>query len=195
MGYPAGEREPAACNTERWRRVSVIPLIGVQPLQAAIKDPGFDLTQAEQGAGVGESLLVVERLAGENVDVDVVPMREGVDADVAFGDDDEAGDAAVVGTRTVVFQDLGFGDFGHAEIVRILVQEGPEPFGVPHHVGVAAEPVDYEVHWGNLASGNKSAPSPGALRHLVNLRRIEYHSRHANSKVRTTGRYQAPALR
>ena len=119
---------------------------GVGPLEAPFQEPGFDSPEAEEGAGVGDGLLVVEGLAGEDVDVHIVPGREGVDADVAFGDDDEAGDAVVLGVGAVVFQDLGGGDFGHAQAGWVFVQEGPQAGGVPHHGVVAAETVDNQVH-------------------------------------------------
>ena len=89
---------------------------------------------------------MIEGLAREDVDVNVVALREGVDADVALGDDHEAGDAVVGGFGAVVFEDFRFGDPGHSQGGRVFVEEGSQAVGVPHHGVVAAETVDDQVH-------------------------------------------------
>ena len=121
-------------------------LVGVRPFQATVQEPGFYALQIEQGTDVGQRLLVVKGLAGENVNVHVVPPGEGVNADVAFGDDDETGNAAVIGVGAVVFQHFRLGYPGHAKIGRVLVQKRPQPGSVPHHAGIAAESVNNQVH-------------------------------------------------
>jgi len=76
----------------------------------------------EAGDYVVHGLVYVELFAAEDVDERVSPVREGVYADVALGDDDEAADAplgwVVVGT---VDEGVGRSDLGHGDDVRQLV--------------------------------------------------------------------------
>src|SRR5262245_16532555 len=62
----------------------------LRELRAAVEDVALDLGHPERPLEVVPGELRVERLAGEDVDRDVVLVRERVDADVALGDQDDS---------------------------------------------------------------------------------------------------------
>jgi hypothetical protein len=65
--------------------------------QTPVEDIAPHLNQAELLLKLPDSMLGVKFLAGKDIDVDIAPLREGVDADVAFGDEDESGDTPILG--------------------------------------------------------------------------------------------------
>ncbi len=85
--------------------------------QFLVRSTGF-----EAGDDIVHGFVDVELFAAEYVDERVSPVGEGVYADVALGDDDEAADAPlrriVLGT---IDEGVGCGDLGHGDDVRQLV--------------------------------------------------------------------------
>ena len=81
----------------------------------------------------------------KDVDVEVALIREGVDADVALGDDYEPGDSPVVGNLAGVGVDLWCGDLGHANHVGVLVEKAEDERLVAEFGGVGPVAVDGEM--------------------------------------------------
>jgi len=102
-------------------RRCTLDLVGV--LEAALVDVGLDVGQAELLNDDVYRLRRFELLAGEDVGPDIAVLREGVDCNVALGDDHEPGDTPVFGLLTHVELDVGDGDLGHVDFAREPVQE------------------------------------------------------------------------
>ena len=69
-----------------------------------------------------------------------------MDADVALGDEHKAGEAVVLGLLPRVSVHLGRGDLGHADGVRVLVQEAKECVGVLHHLHISPIAIHDKMH-------------------------------------------------
>ena len=78
---------------------------------------------AEQFGDIGHRLIVVEVFAGKDIQAEVAPLGEGVNADVAFGDEHEAGYPPIFRHLAVILEDVRGHDLGHVDQVRAVIQE------------------------------------------------------------------------
>src|SRR3989304_4562378 len=79
----------------------------VRVLQAALEGADAGAGQAKLGDDAVDGAFGLEAFAGKDIDPDVAAVREGVDGNVAFGDQDEAGNAPVLGLGADVAVDEG----------------------------------------------------------------------------------------
>ena len=92
-------------------------------LQAALKHVHLPPVQQEALFDILYGLGGVEGLAGEDVHPDVAAVGKGMGGDMALGDEDEAGDAPVLGFAAYVSAYMGRRDLGHPDLFGIAIQE------------------------------------------------------------------------
>jgi len=80
-------------------------------------------SDAEHLGGIVHRLLVIESLAGENIQAQIVALREGVNADMAFRNEDKPGEAPIIRHFAVIFEGIRGHDLGHVDHIRAGVQE------------------------------------------------------------------------
>src|SRR3990172_12507462 len=124
----------------------------VRVLQAALEGADVGAGQPKLGDDAVDGVFDREAFAGEDVDPDVAAVREGVDCDVALGDEDEAGDAPVLGLGADVAVHEGGRDLRHADLARVGLEKRANQRFITHAPPVPAEPVDGHVHGSPLSS-------------------------------------------
>lgn len=119
----------------------------VRPLEgeAALDEHAVHFLHVEGVADVGDGLLVVKVLAREDIHGEVVELGEGMEGDVALGDDDEAGDAGVGGVGGLVLEHVRAADFGHANGGGVSVQDLLDEHPVAELAGVTTGTIDDQV--------------------------------------------------
>src|SRR6185312_5899845 len=121
--------------------------------EAALHQHPIHLLHVERGADVLDGLLMVKVLAREDVHREVIQLREGVDSDVALGDDDQARDAGIGGVWRLVLEHVGAADFGHADRGGVVVQDLLDEDTICELASVTTGTVDNQVgseHVANL---------------------------------------------
>ena len=113
--------------------------------EAALHQHAVHLLHVEGVADVLDGLLVVEVLAREDVHREVVQLGEGVDGDVALGDDDQARDAGIGGVGGLVLEHVRAADFGHANGGGIIVQHLLDEDAVCELAGITTGAIDDQV--------------------------------------------------
>ena len=91
--------------------------------QPPVQHIDFGAIDAEHLGGIVHRLLVIEVLAGKNVDAEVAALREGVNADMTFRNQDKPGNSPVIRHFAVILEDIRRHDLGHVDHVRAGVQE------------------------------------------------------------------------
>src|SRR3990170_1661255 len=124
----------------------------VRVLQAALEGADVGAGQAKLGDDSVDGVFDREAFAGEDVDPDVAAVWEGVDGDVALGDEDEAGDAPVLGLGADVAVDEGGRDLRHADLARVGLEKRANQRFITQAPPVPAETVDGHVHGSPLSS-------------------------------------------
>src|SRR3972149_5628120 len=132
--------------------------------EPAGQDARLHVRQAEMLLHVGHGALSIETLAREDVDPDEPAFREGVDGDMALSDEDESGDAPVLGPAALVPVNMRRRDLGHPDLLRVAIQERAHKLFVRQRFRVASVPVNRNVHqsplpFGSIVSTNPLGPS------------------------------------
>ena len=64
--------------------------------QAPVQQIDFVARNAEALGGIVHRLLVIESLAGKNIQAQIVALREGVNADMTFRNQDKPGETPII---------------------------------------------------------------------------------------------------
>ena len=88
--------------------------------QAAVQKILLMAGDPEKLGGIGHRLIVVEFLAGKDVQAEVAPVGEGVNADVTFSDEHKARKPPVLRHFAVILEDIRRHDLGHMDQVRAV---------------------------------------------------------------------------
>src|SRR4030042_3557428 len=120
-------------------------------LQAALKHVHLPLVEQEALFDILDGLGGVEALAGEDVHPDVAAVGKGMDRDMALGDEDEAGDAPVLGFAAYVSAYMGRRDLGHPYLRGAGVQERAHEVFVGQLLRVTTVSVNGNVHQSPLS--------------------------------------------
>jgi hypothetical protein len=92
-------------------------------LQTPVQKILFMAGNAKKFGNIGHGLFVVECLAGKYVEAEVTPVGEGVNADMAFGNDDKSGNTPIFRNLAVILKDMRLHNLGHVDHIRTVIQE------------------------------------------------------------------------
>ena len=105
-----------------------------------------DFGQTKLLLKVSYCLLGVKLFTGEDIDIDVGTLGEGVDADMALRDEDKTGNTPILGFGADVFGNLWGRDLCHPNLRGISIEELVDEVYVLHFLGIATVAIDDQVH-------------------------------------------------
>ena len=129
---------------------------------------GGHIGHAEQGADAVAHHVNIERLTAEDVEVKALMFREGMDADVALGDDYDARHSPVFRFYAAITEYVGGSDFRHADTRGQRIQQVEDGGHVTETLAVGNERINYEVLHLHLvvlitSTATPSGPTGGRL--------------------------------